>query len=279
MAQVNYINENNIGINEINTSQLFYFSGFLFYVDSWSWDNVPTSSNIKNIIPDDVFGIDFSDAYNAITKINQLKSPASTIPFNAVDSYIFPELYLIAATCRRYQIYNIWREKYNDIISPTFLESYSENIPSKSPLLEGNLTWTAWSGDIQSYTNLPGGELQIGSYVFGKDLSPQKYTPVSVENSSRNIIIGDGFGENTNKYITNYYNPIDAYTEELFTLRDGWYGSVSLDSTPYTLQAGIGLDFDTFFRLKSNKIVEFHSDYPQNNISAYGKIKKQYIDN
>lgn len=277
--QINYINNNNVDISDIAVSRLFYFSGFLFYVDGWSWDNVPATSNIKNISVDEVFGMDFKDAYNTINKINQFKAPNIGKSFNTLDSYNFPELYIMAATCRRYQIYNRWREKYNDVISPSFLESYSENIPSKTPIQEGNLTWTLWSGDIQSFTNIPGGRLQIGSYVFARDIQSQKYTPVSIENSSRNIIIGSGYGENTDRYITNYYNPVDAYTEELFALKDGWYGSVSLDSTPYTIEPGYGIDFDTFFKLKSNKIVEFHSAYTENNISPYGLIKKQFIDN
>jgi hypothetical protein len=265
-------------------NQLFYFSGFLFYVEGWSWDNINNGSNIQyEGVKSDLNNMISSFAGNPFQAIRDIKNNSSPIlsnvqSFDAGDSYRFPELYTVAATCRRFQVNNIWRPKYTDIISPEFFESYSQDIPSKTPLQEGELTWSLWAGDIQSYTNLPGGKLGIGSFIFTKDLSIQKYTPTSIQNSSKDLKVDKGFGEIAGNNITNYYNPAEAYIDELSTLKDGWYGVVSLDSTPYTLEAGRGINFDTFIKIKSNRVVSFHDDYPQGNISAYGRRRRQYID-
>ncbi len=284
MSQQNYIKDINVPtLEDIYTNQIFYFSGFLFYVEGWSWDNISGESNIqysgiKDGLLQRVNTFDINP-FKAISDIKNFSSPVIDTSIPASDSYLFPELYTVAATCRRFQIYNKWREKYNDIISPEFLESYSDTILSRSPLQEGELTWTVWAGDIQSFTNLPGGRLEVGSYIFTKKINLQNYTPVSIENSSRSIKIDRGFGEIDQKSITNYYNPIDVYIDELSTLKNGWYGVVSLESTPYVFEAGKGINFDTFIKLESNKIVNFHDGYPQNNISIYGQERKQYIDN
>jgi hypothetical protein len=285
MSQQNYIQDIDVpASDDLLPNQLFYFSGFLFYVEGWSWDNITVESNIQyEGVKDDLTAAinNFtSNPFQAIRDIKNNSSPvlSEDISFDAGDSYRFPELYTIAATCRRFQIYNTWRPKYNDIISPEFFESYSQDIPTKTPLEEGELTWSLWAGDIQSYTNLPGGRLDIGSYLYTKKLSLQKYTPASIQNSTKNLKTDRGFGEINSNYITNYYNPVDAYADELSTLKNGWYGVVSLESTPYTFEAGRGINFDSFIKLQSNKIIEFHDDYPQNNISVYGQKQKQYID-
>lgn len=285
MSQQNYIQDIDIPeSNDLLPNQLFYFSGFLFYVEGWSWDNITVDSNIQyEGVKDDLTAAinNFtSNPFQAIRDIKNNSSPvlSGDISFDAGDSYRFPELYTAAATCRRFQIYNTWRPKYNDIISPEFFESYSQDIPTRTPLKEGELTWSLWAGDIQSYTNLPGGKLDIGGYIYSKKLSLQKYTPASIQNSTKNLKTDRGFGEINSNYITNYYNPVDAYADELSTLKNGWYGVVSLESTPYTFEAGRGINFDTFIKLQSNKIIDFHSDYPQNNISVYGQKQKQYID-
>jgi len=284
MSQQNYIQDTNVPtITDLYPNQLFYFSGFLFYVDGWSWDNVPSNSNISNSgVREGLnqLGLNFTtDSFTAIRTIKERSAPTNVDTISVQDSYLFPELYLIAATCRRYQIYNTWREQFTDSIYPKFLESYSEVIPSKTPIAAGDLTWPLWSGDIQSFTNLPGGRLEVGGYIFTKKIDLQKYTPTSIENSSKGRKIDKGFGEITNSnQITNYYNPINSYIDELSTLYNGWYGVVSLDSTPYVIEAGIGINFDTFIKIESNKIVGFHDDYPQDNISIYGQMRKQYID-
>lgn len=285
MSQQNYIKDIDVPeSNDLLPNQLFYFSGFLFYVEGWSWDNITVESNIQyEGVKTDLANIvsDFSgNPFQAIRDIKNNSSPilSAGISFDAGDTYRFPELYTIAATCRRFQIYNTWRPKYNDIISPEFFESYSQDIPSKTPLQEGELTWSLWAGDIQSYTNLPGGRLEIGSYMYTKKLALQKYTPASIQNSSKNIKTDRGFGEINSNYITNYYNPVNSYIDELSTLKNGWYGVVSLESSPYTFEAGRGINFDTFIKIESNIITEFHDDYPQNNISPYGQKRKQYID-
>lgn len=285
MSQQNYIKDIDVPeSNDLLPNQLFYFSGFLFYVEGWSWDNITVESNIQyEGVKTDLANIvsDFSgNPFQAIRDIKNNSSPilSAGISFDAGDTYRFPELYTIAATCRRFQIYNTWRPKYNDIISPEFFESYSQDIPSKTPLQEGELTWSLWAGDIQSYTNLPGGRLEIGSYMYTKKLALQKYTPASIQNSSKNIKTDRGFGEINGNYITNYYNPVNSYIDELSTLKNGWYGVVSLESSPYTFEAGRGINFDTFIKIESNIITEFHDDYPQNNISPYGQKRKQYID-
>jgi hypothetical protein len=285
MSQQNYIQDIDVpASDDLLPNQLFYFSGFLFYVEGWSWDNITVESNIQyEGVKDDLTAAinNFtSNPFQAIRDIKNNSSPvlSEDISFDAGDSYRFPELYTIAATCRRFQIYNAWRPKYNDIITPEFFESYSQDIPTKTPLEEGELTWSLWAGDIQSYTNLPGGRLDIGSYIYTKKLSLQKYTPASIQNSTKNLKTDRGFGEINSNYITNYYNPVDAYADELSTLKNGWYGVVSFDSSPYTFEAGRGINFDTFIKLQSNKIIEFHDDYPQNNISVYGQKQKQYID-
>jgi hypothetical protein len=285
MSQQNYIQDIDIPeSNDLLPNQLFYFSGFLFYVEGWSWDNITVESNIQyeGIKNDLTAAINnfTSNPFQAIRDIKSNSSPILSIDisFDAGDSYRFPELYTVAATCRRFQIYNTWRPKYNDIISPDFFESYSQDIPTRTPLGEGELTWSLWAGDIQSYTNLPGGKLDIGSYIYTKKLSLQKYTPASIQNSTKNLKTDRGFGEIASNNITNYYNPVNAYVDELSTLKNGWYGVVSLESTPYTFEAGRGINFDTFIKLQSNKIIDFHNDYPQNNISVYGQKQKQYID-
>lgn len=285
MSQQNYIQDIDVPeSNDLLPNQLFYFSGFLFYVEGWSWDNITVDSNIQyEGVKDNLNDTVDSFAVNPFKAIRDIKNNSSRIipddlSFDAGDSYRFPELYTVAATCRRFQIYNTWRQKYNDIITPEFFESYSQDIPTKTPLQEGELTWSLWAGDVQSYSNLPGGRLEIGSYIYTKKLSLQKYTPASIQNSSKNLKTDRGFGEINGNYITNYYNPVDAYVDELSTLKNGWYGVVSLESTPYTFEAGRGINFDTFIKIKSNKITDFHDDYPQNNISAYGQKQKQYID-
>jgi hypothetical protein len=285
MSQQNYIQDIDVpASDDLLPNQLFYFSGFLFYVEGWSWDNITVESNIQyEGVKDDLTAAINNFTINPFQAIRDIKNNSSPvlsedISFDAGDSYRFPELYTIAATCRRFQIYNTWRPKYNDIIFPEFFESYSQDIPTKTPLEEGELTWSLWAGDIQSYTNLPGGRLDIGSYLYTKKLSLQKYTPASIQNSTKNLKTDRGFGEINSNYITNYYNPVDAYADELSTLKNGWYGVVSLESTPYTFEAGRGINFDSFIKLQSNKIIEFHDDYPQNNISVYGQKQKQYID-
>lgn len=284
MSQQNYIQDIDVPeSNDLLPNQLFYFSGFLFYVEGWSWDNITVDSNIQyeGVKADlnDKVGNFTSNPFQAIRNIKNNSSPVfADISLDAGDSYRFPELYAIAATCRRFQIYNTWRPKYNDITSPEFFESYSQDIPTRTPIEEGELTWSLWAGDIQSYTNLPGGRLEIGSYLYTKKLSLQKYTPASIQNSTKNLKTDRGFGEINGQYVTNYYNPVNAYVDELSTLKNGWYGVVSLESTPYTLEAGKGINFDTFIKLQSNRVTDFHSDYPQNNISVYGQKRKQYID-
>jgi hypothetical protein len=285
MSQQNYIQDIDVPESaDLLQNQLFYFSGFLFYVEGWSWDNITVDSNIQyEGVKDGLNEIVSTFASNPFKAIRDIKNNSSSIiptdtSLDAGDSYRFPELYTVAATCRRFQIYNTWRPKYNDIISPEFFESYSQDIPTKTPLQEGELTWSLWAGDIQSFTNLPGGRLEIGSYIYTKKLSLQAYTPASIQNSTKNIKIGRGFGEINGKNITNYYNPVDAYADELSTLKNGWYGVVSLASTPYTFEAGRGINFDTFIKIESNIITGFHDDYPQNNISVYGQKQKQYID-
>ena len=296
MSQQNYIQDIDVPEStDLLPNQLFYFSGFLFYVEGWSWDNITVDSNIKYGVVksrlNERFGNFAGDPYQTIIDIDQNSSRVipDDISFNVNDSFLFPELYTVAATCRRFQIYNNWRPKYNDIVSPEFFESYSQDIPTKTPLDDGELTWALWAGDIQSYTNLPGGALDIGSYVFAKKLSLQKYTPVSIKSqpplqSSKDIKVGLGFGEIDGDHITNYYNPVDSFIDELSTLKNGWYGVVSLDSTPYTFEAGRGINFDRFIKIESNKITEFHLEYEskydpkENKVSAYGKKRKQYID-
>lgn len=291
MSQINYIKNVDIpSIDGIGINQTFYFSSFLFYMNSWSWDNIKTPSNINfSQVRESLNTYNFNDPFNCIKDIKLNSAPNNTIFTSINDCLLFPELYLIAATCRRYQIYNEWREKFIDITSPQFLESYSEDTPSKTPILAGELTWSLWSGDIQAFTNSPGGRLAIGSYLFCKKMDLQKYTPVSIEVSSKNNIIGRGYGElqydsygNLRKNITNYYNDQPSYLNELSTLQDGWYGVVTLDSTPYVIEPGTGINFDAFINLKDNKILEFHPDYPSENyidvLSEYGQRKKQYID-
>lgn len=285
MSQKNYIQDIDVPeSNDLLPNQLFYFSGFLFYVEGWSWDNIAVDSNIQYQGVRDSLDATISNfasnSFEAIRDIRNNSSPVfgDNITIAAGDSYRFPELYAVAATCRRFQIYNTWRPRYNDIITPEFFESYSQDIPSRAPLGEGELTWPLWAGDIQSYSNIPGGNLEVGNYIFAKKLSLQKYTPTSIQNSSKNLKTDLGFGEIDGNYITNYYNPVNSYVDELSTLRNGWYGVVSLESTPYTFQAGRGINFDTFIKLESSRITSFHEDYPQNNISTYGQKRKQYIN-
>lgn len=291
MGQINYIKEIDVPpLDGIFNNQNFYFSGFLFYINSWSWDNISGPSNINYAqVREALNEYNFADPFNCIREIKLNSAPNNTIFSSINDGLLFPELYLIASTCRRYQIYNEWRPRFIDITSPEFFESYSEDTPSKSPILAGELTWSLWSGDIQGFTNSPGGRLTVGSYLFSKKMDLQKYTPVSIEKSSRDKIFGKGYGElqidqygNLRKNITNYYNDQDHYISELSTLRDGWYGVVTLDSTPYVIEPGTGINFDTFINLKDNKVTQFHPDYLGERyidvLSQYGQRKKQYID-
>lgn len=267
-------------IDGIYPNQSFFFSGFLFYVDGWSWDNVPKPSNldyseVSNSMRDTI-SIASSDPYQAIEILKQESAPIGE--FSVEDSYRFPELYFIAATCRRFQVTSTWREKYTDIISPEFLETYSLDVPTRSPIQEGEFTTNIWAGNIQSFTNSPDGRLDIGSYIFAKKLDLQRFTPVSIENSSRNLKIDRGFGEIDSASITNYYNPIESFSDELLSIKNGWYGVVSLDSTPYIIRPGRGINFDIFIKVESDRVTRFHESYPTNNISIYGKQKKQYLD-
>lgn len=280
MSQKNYISSDSIP-GEISPTQIFNFTGFLFYMDSWSWDNVEANSNLTYPEVRDSFNlIDFSDPYEAIKRVHSNISPDGVdFSNNPYTGRRYAELYLIAATCRRYQIYGTWRERFLDKIYPKFLESYTETITTKTAIAEGELTWPVWSGDIQAFTTTSDGKLEIGNYIFAKNLNIQGYTPVSIENSSKDLKFDKGYGEIiSNKYIVNYYNNKNAYARDLLSLSDGWYGVVSLDSTPYVIKPGIGLDFDVFVKLVENRIVEFHESYPAGGVSTYGKKKEQYLN-
>jgi hypothetical protein len=277
MSQKNYIKTSTIPeYSDIPSNQVFNFSGFLFYVDGWSWDNVEGESNLDYPgILDEVSSVSVSNPYEAIRSVD-LNRPTSTTNPDAWRPNV--EFYWIAAACRRYQIYSSWRERYRENITPRFLDSYTDNAPGKSPLADGNLTWTVWSGDIQSFTNSPNGGLSVGSYIFAKNLDIQQYTPVSIENSSKDIKFDKGYGEIKSKnYITNYYNPIEVYSFDLFSLKDGWYGVVTLDSTPYVIEPLVGITFDTFVKIESNKITQFHANYLQAGKSEYGSKKRTFI--
>jgi hypothetical protein len=158
-----------------------------------------------------------------------------------------------------------------------------------SPILAGETISSIWAGDIQGFTDAPNGQLTVGDFVFCKNLSEQSFSPVSIERSSSNFKYDRGFGEilytelgGNQNYITNYYNASEAYLDELLPLNDGWYGLVTLDSTPYILEPGKGIDFDTVFKLESNKVVEFHQDYSGedyfNILTGYGLQKNEYLN-
>jgi hypothetical protein len=276
MSQKNYINTSTIPeYSDIPSNQIFNFSGFLFYVDGWSWDNIEGSTNLDYPGILEGFNINLSNPYQAITTVDETRPTSANVDLWRSNI----EFYWIAATCRRYQIYSAWRERYRDNTAPSFLESYTDGNLTKSPLAPGNLTWTVWSGDIQSFTNSPNGVLSIGSYIFAKNLDIQQYTPVSIENSSKNRKFDKGYGEViSSNYITNYYNPIEVFNFDLFSLKDGWYGLVSLNSTPYVLEPLAGITFDTFIKIQSNKIVQFHEKYLQEDKSGYGSRSRSYID-
>ena len=276
MSQKNYIKTSTIPeYSDIPSNQVFNFSGFLFYVDGWSLDNIEGETNLDYPGILEAVNVNVSNPYEAIRSVD-INRPTSTTNPAAWRSNT--EFYWIAAACRRYQIYSSWRERYRENISPRFLESYTDDIFGKSPLADGNLTWTVWSGDIQSFTTSPNGALAIGSYIFAKNLDIQQYTPVSIENSSKDIKFDKGYGEIISKnYITNYYNPIEVYNFDLFSLKDGWYGVVTLDSTPYVIEPLVGITFDTFIKIKSNKITEFHQNYRVEDKSIYGRKKRTFI--
>lgn len=304
MIQKNYIKSYTpLSLNEINATQFsneqlyedqfFNFTGFLFYLNSWSWGNITNPSNLDYDGMRDYFQslsdnntLNFSDPVNAIKYIKNNKSPLGGNFANFVDGYRFVELFLMAATCRRYEIYSQWREQFSDIVRPKFLDNYGDNM---APILEGETTWNIWAGDIQGYTDAPNGQLSVGNFVFCKNMTEQLYSPVSIERSSSNFKYDKGYGEilytelgGGQNYITNYYNASEAYLDELLPLNDGWYGLVTLDSAPFIIEPGKGIDFDTFFKLESNKIVEFHPEYSGedyfNILSEYGQQKTEYID-
>ena len=77
------------------------------------------------------------------------------------------------------------------------------------------------------------------------------------------------------------YNINNVFVNDLLPLKDGWYGIVTENSVPYGIYGGIGINFDTFFKLEGSVLIEFHDKYPQSdyidNISEYGKNSKSYM--
>lgn len=285
MRQQNYISNKPVPSSILTST--FNFSGFLFYVNGWSWDNLPTQSNYNEEGVED---------YIKDQKLNFKNHPRDLINFltdeyeglveiSDSDAYKKVRLYLIAATCRKYQVYSPWNSTCRSLETPSFLQTYSIDDPNVTPSGNGHTTWTLSEGEIQSYTNEEAGNLSIGSYVFAKNLSPQTFTPIAIDNSSKNFYLEPyGFGENiTSNIVDNYYNNNKVFGSELLSLNDGWYGIITEKSTPYAIYGGIGLNFDTFFKLKDGIVIEFHNRYPQSNyidsLSDYGRKNKDYIVN
>jgi|GEM_PF-6279687 len=270
MAQVNYINLN----RSVDTTVDFLkFTGFLFYINSWSWLNLPKNTNFDTTPQARAnlqgSNLDFVNKPEDVIESISLKKEDLNSTLSIFETSIQERFYYIAATARRYTMQTPIRSNSNS----------TEFIPISSSV--GN--WNLWGGDIQAYSPDMLGSINLGSKLFAKNMSIQNRTPVSILNSTnKNKFIGEGgFGEiNSNSYISNYNNEGDILQEEALCLNDGWYGLITKKSTPHLLAGGTGIDFDTFFRLQDNTVTEFSSLYPEdyiNNLSAYGQNYNEYI--
>lgn len=271
MPQQNYISD----IDASFGKGFYNFAGFLFYVNGWSWSNLSTNTNYSKVNMAEFKitnrGLDFANApVDVITHIKQ--NNEGTTPVSLFTAATTERLYMLAATSRRFAITSTWRAGYRDIYEVPLLNT-SEN---RAPTVDGLQRWDLWSGDIQAYTDDESGIIRLGSTVFCKNVALQGETPVSIINSDKSKFYGPGgFGEIIeDRYITNYQTSSVAYREELFALRDGWYGIVTLDSSPRSIFPSIGLDFDTFFNLRNSTVIGFHPSYPINYnivLSLYGQ--------
>lgn len=283
MSQQNYISNSSIPL--LNLNKKFNFAGFLFYVDGWDWSNLQSNTNYdQDGVSDFIRDLKLSFPNNPLDVIDYIVDEYEGLSrISNSDAFKKIRLYLLAATCRKYQIYSPWNSTCQTRSIPDFLQTYSIDTPNRTPSTDGFTSWSMSSGDIQAYTNEDSGNLRLGSYVFAKNLDAQAFTPVSIDNSTRNFYTEPGgFGENiSSNTVSNYYNINNVFVNDLLPLKDGWYGIVTENSVPYGIYGGIGINFDTFFKLEGGVLIEFHHKYPQSdyidNISEYGKNSKSYM--
>lgn len=277
-SQLNYIDVN----KTVATDRLLKFTGFLFYINSWNWNNVPADTNLykidsalNNILS---LELDFAgkpeDVINSIYTRKESTGTTSTL----FEASTRERLYFIAATCKRYLIESIVRRESNDSELSSF--DKIEYIPQR----DSSSKWSVWSGDIQAYTPGDTGTLYEGSEIYIKNLTIQDKTPVSIKGNYNTFLQPGGFGEvYSENYITNYVNQDDTLQPfEVAPLADGWYGVVTIPSTPHYIDSGLGIDFDTFLRVENNIVKEFHPLYPSdysNNLSDYGQSYSEFINN
>lgn len=265
----------------VDTDKPLNFSGFLFFINSWDWNNLPTQTNFE-LVPGaqgNILNLQLDFAQSPEDVINAIKSRKETTGSTPTlfESSTRERLYFIAATCKRYLIESVVRKESSDIPLTSF--DKTEYIPQG----ETSGRWSVWSGDIQAYTPNDSGVLYEGSEVYAKNLTIQDKTPVSIKNNYNTYLEPGGFGENFDEnYITNYVNEDETLQPyECLPLIDGWYGIVTTPSTPHYLDGGLGIDFDTFIRIENNIVAEFHPLYPSdysNNLSDYGKNFSEFIN-
>ena len=265
----------------VDTDTPLHFSSFLFYINSWDWDNLPTQTNFE-LVPgaqSNILNLELNFAESpedVIDSINSRKETTGSTP-SLFESSSRERLYFIAATCKRYLIESVVRKESSDTPLTSF--DKTEYIPQK----DTSSRWSVWSGDIQAYTPNDSGILYEGSKVYAKNLTIQDNSPVSVKNNYNTYLDPGGFGEVFEEnYITNYVNEEEIIQPfECVPLVDGWYGVVTISSTPHYIEGGLGIDFDTFIRIENNTVAEFHPLYPgdySNNLSDYGKNYSDFIN-
>lgn len=277
-TQLGYIDVN----KTVDTNLPLNFAGFLFSVNNWRWAHLPDNTNFSQVDGAGSnltkLGLDFeNDPENVIETIHSRRELNGSSP-DLFTSATRERLYFIAATGRRYLMETVVRKQYDDLDLTSF--DTVEYIPTVNTVGK----WNLWTGDLQAYTPNDSGVLEVGKKVYIKNLSIQEKTPISIKNNTNTSLAPGGFGEVVeDNFITNYVNrEVKLNNFECVGLTDGWYGIVTLESVPYYIEGGLGIDFDTFFLVENSIIQEFHplysSDY-SNNLSEYGQSYTEFINN
>jgi len=275
VTQIDYANTTPVNINTP-----LHFSGFLFYVNSWNWLNLPENTNydlvdgvVRNISRRN---IDYSgDPESAIQDIIQNRElPGQELTL--FEKSTKERLYYIASTCKRYLMNTTERKAFKGSDNPLDAVRYTPTTNSMN-------VWNLWAGDLQAYTTTDTGTLEVGSDIVIKDLRLQDRSPISIKGNINTEIGPGGFGERDDlNFITNYVNDTDVLeSDECLSINNGWYGLVTKSSTPSNIDTGVGIDFDTFIYVVDGKVQKFSSLYSTdytNNLSLYGTNYTDIID-
>src|SRR6056300_702107 len=120
MSQQNYISNSSIPL--LNLNKKFNFSGFLFYVDGWDWSNLQYNTNYdQDGVSDFIRDLKLSFPNNPLDVIDYIVDEYEGLSrISNSDAFKKIRLYLLAATCRKYQIYSPWNSTCQTRSIPDF---------------------------------------------------------------------------------------------------------------------------------------------------------------